>query len=389
MAKVNARSLGIRRGRSYNQWTMPAQITHMIAGEEALKRASPSYSAALSGIDESIRWFRMGCQGPDIFYHNQRTQPSGLHYGSLAHRREFGAIVEGAFRNHLGTDGRKSRITECPPLDPAFAWLLGFATHAALDRILHPFIVWFSGWHDPARPETSRFRACHPFLERILDLVYLERSRGLAGADLDLEALLPLDGRAVGDRESPEVDIAGILMVGLARAFPQAAASDFLLGRRIANAIMDARYFLRVTNPSRTSADDAEAFTHFDDRQGRRSIAIVYPLALSRNIDFANEAGSAWEHPAGDGRHYEASFFELVEDGICEASRVISLLLEEEAHPRLPDGGMTKAVGIGGLSITDAEGNPTRPRVCDPLPLPELMEAEFALRLDRARKLLN
>lgn len=359
----------------------------MLAGEEALLRASRPLSETLGSIPESRRWFAMGCQGPDIFYHNQRTRPSGLHYGSLAHRRQYGAIVEGAFRNWLGTRGTRGRLEGGASPDPAFAWLLGFATHAALDRALHPFVVAFSGWPDPSLPGSERFRSCHPFLERILDLLFLKRLRGLSGAEFDLENLLPLDGRASPDRERPDEDVAALLLVGLSRAYPQAVAADFLIARRIANTLADARAFFRMTNPARTCAEGAESVANFDDRAGMRSIAVVYPLEVPPGVDFANEARITWAHPAGDGRTSEASAHELFEAGVAEASRCISIILEEEAHPHLEDGVLAAELGLGSLSIADAEGHAARPTVSSPLPLREIMEAEFQVRLERARRL--
>ena len=43
---------------------MAAQISHILAGEEALKIAYGEGRCAAG-------YFAFGCQGPDIFYHNQ------------------------------------------------------------------------------------------------------------------------------------------------------------------------------------------------------------------------------------------------------------------------------------------------------------------------------
>ena len=88
-------------------------------------------------------YFLLGCQGPDIFYHSQRTRPVALHYGVLAHRRGFGRLVEGMLETWIREDD--------DPASPWAAFLLGFSTHGALDRAAHPYIVHGSGWIEIGR----------------------------------------------------------------------------------------------------------------------------------------------------------------------------------------------------------------------------------------------
>ncbi|MBL8965792.1 MAG: hypothetical protein JNG85_02215 [Spirochaetaceae bacterium] len=377
---------------------MAAQISHILAGEEALRLADPSLAGELladeaeNGCGQAdAAWFRLGCQGPDIFYHNQRTKPSGLHYGSLAHRRNYGLIVEGALESLLG-DKAELRDGAAAPggelrLGPGAAYLLGFATHAALDRATHPFIVYFSGWAKPGDVSSARYRGCHPFLERVLDLALLAELRGLGPADFDLEALLPLEGRG-GQAEAATAAIVRLLVAGLQKAFPRAAASDFLLARRIENALSDARYFFRATNPARTAGARADYFAYLDDRAGPKSIALVYPEALPAGVDFLNRARRPWRHPAGDGRASDLDYAALYLRGAEEGARAIGLVLAA-LRSGGPPNGLAAFIGNGGLSIADEAGIPLPPLVSDPLPLPELMDAEFKTRLELARRSLG
>ncbi len=412
---------------------MAAQISHILAGEEALRLADPELASAL-GLEEAppppsgaaklaADWFRLGCQGPDIFYHNQRTKPSGLHYGALAHRRNYGLLVEGALERLVqdeaeplgpgcGAAGAAGRGGA--PLSPGLAYLLGFATHAALDRAVHPFIVYFSGWADRDAPGSERYRGCHPFLERLLDLALLAELRGVGPAGFDLEALLPLDGRAAGAAGAaaaasggaasagaapgsaaapscPAAEVTALLASGLAKAYPKAAGADFLIARRIENALSDARYFFRATNPARTAGARADYFAYLDDRAGPRSIALVYPEALPPGLDVLNRARRPWRHPAGDGRASDEDYAALYLRGVEEGGRILSLVLSALREGPGPGRfhGLAAAIGNGGLSVTDEAGIPLPPRLSEPLPLPELMEAEFKLRLELARRSLG
>lgn len=372
---------------------MASQITHILAGEEALRRAAPG--AAEAALAAAGGYFRLGCQGPDIFYHNQRTKPSGLHYGSLAHKREYGRVVAGA----LGALSGDSRRID----SPAGAYLLGMATHAAVDRATHPFIVYFAGWQSPSIPGSERFRSCHPFLERLLDAALLRALRGQAPSDFDIEALLappePSDA-AAGEAAAHEAACAerGIVALwaeGLKAAYPHAAGSDFLLERRIANALADGRYFYAITNPAVTALNRKrdDWFAYLDDRAGYRSISLVYPDALPEGMDPMNLAGVRWLHPAGDGRSSTASYLELFEEAVGKAAEAVRSALaafEEGAgsdgHPSGREG-LARAVGNGGLSITDLSGSAIAPRVADPLLLAELMGAEYRKRMAWARRL--
>lgn len=396
---------------------MPAQISHILAGEAALFEADPAFAKSLglsprapstasasrldgsmareSPFHEAAAWFRLGCQGPDIFYHNQRTKPSGIQYGVLAHRRDYGNFIEAAYAAFLslraGSEEEKGpwmgRLAE----DAAFAYLLGLSTHAAIDRATHPFIVYFSGWVKPEAPASERYRACHPFFERILDVLLLRRAAGLATSAFDLETLLPLDGRCDPRNGEPrtEDEVTAMLQKALISAYPRATSGDFLLGRRIQNAVADARYFFRATNPARTDGPRADAFAYLDDHAGARSIAIVYPPSLPDGIDFANLGHAAWEHPAGDGRVSHRDYFELVDEGRADASKVLGLILDLGSRGATSEGTLAKAIGQGGLSITDASGRPARPLLSRPLPLPEFMEGEYRRRLEEARSLLH
>jgi len=359
-----------------------AQITHILAGEEALRRADPEGAAAL--LASAGPWFRLGCQGPDIFYHNQRTKPSGLHYGVLAHRRGYGRIVEGA-------------MTVLPArADPgaaqARAYLLGLASHAAIDRATHPFIICFAGWPRPGEPESEAFRGCHPFLERVLDAGLLATWRGLEPAAFDLAAALPRPPSPEGaDEAGPAwAAVRALWAAGLGAAYPRAAQADFLLERRVENALADALYFYEATNPALTAMnrEREDRFAYLDERAGFRTVALVYPEAYPSGLDPMNLARESWPHPSGDGRESRASYLELAEAGAEEAASALRALLAAlrgEASPA----SAAAAIGAASLGLADPQGLPQPPRASRPLPLRALMEAEYAKRLAWARRELG
>ncbi len=352
---------------------MAGQITHILAGEKALEAASRKLCAAV--LRERGRWFRLGCQGPDIFYHNQRTKPSALHYGALAHRHGYGTALAAAVRA-LPRDRRL-------PATAAGAYLLGLATHAAVDRRTHPFIVYYAGWADPSKPDSERYRSCHPFLERLLDESLLALWRGLEPARFDMESLVcGSEPRRDEDREA-----VALWAAGLRAAFPRAAGQDGLLEQRIANALEDARHFMRLTNPKRTAMlpGNEDWFAYLDDKIGPRSVALVYPDRLPPELDLESLGSEGWEHPAGDGRRGNSTYAQVVEEAVNDARTALEALI-----PLLGGKGdeidLARIVGDGGLSIEDPEGRPLPPLVSRPLPLAEIMAREYERRLEWARR---
>ncbi len=315
-------------------------------------------------------YFLMGCQGPDIFYHSQRTRPVALHYGVLVHRRGFGRLVEGMLETWILEDG--------DPFSPWAAFLLGFATHGALDRAAHPYIVHGSGWTEQGKPETDRFRGCHAFLERILDTLLWERRTGTAVSAFDVRArLLP-----PGDFP-PE--FAARMTDALRRAYPSETAGDPRLPVRIANALADTRRFLLLTNPAQTSrsADgsvhDPESLRHLRGPHGLRIASVLYPEVFDRGVDWASDRGRTWVHPClGDPVRGE-SFYDLCEAAESEAAGVLRIVLGGFRTRSVPPG-LAEAAGNGTLNVGDAAGRPARPRYKDPLPLPEALREELRTR---------
>lgn len=324
---------------------MPAQFAHILSGEEALRAADPAFAQAVLSDRERGAWFRLGCQGPDLFYHNQRTMPSGLHYGSLAHRRNYGLLVEGALRELLGHEGGREGAMGGPAaggsgaFDAAQAWLLGFACHAALDRALHPYVVYRAGWALPGRPETEAFRSAHAFLERLLDLGLLAATRGQEAAAFGLGAALPRPDAP--DFREAAAAVRALLSAGLREAFPRAAGGDALLGSRIANALEDGLGFLRATDPAHTRGAGPEFLRRQAEQAGPRQIALLYPDEIPAGLDFMNRRRETWLHPAGDGRSSDEGVLELFSRGTEEARRALAALLEAFAreagrHPPAP-----------------------------------------------------
>ena len=154
---------------------MPSHFAHLLFAAEALRGALGGKADDLLAAHGNL--FRFGAQGPDLFYHNQRTMPTGLRYGVALHRHGYGSFVERMVQE-------AHRLSLGPGSDLG-TFILGFVTHAPLDRATHPFINFFSGGADANDKESRRLYHAHPFLERIIDVMVLKERFVRAPSEFD------------------------------------------------------------------------------------------------------------------------------------------------------------------------------------------------------------
>jgi hypothetical protein len=366
---------------------MPSQILHILfAGdvvERIYRRMRSRFGMAAERAREKITGtyrtsFALGCQGPDVFYHSRRKKPAGLEYGTLLHRRGYGIFTAGLLRLGLPDpppDEEDIRLGRREKgISALGAYSLGFMTHALLDRAAHPYIVYKSGWHDPAKPETAKYGGAHAFLERILDVLMLRRLRGMEIREWDQEAVI---GEIC---ENPPLGLKELLARALVLAYPERAGRDEKLGRRIDNAFADCAWFYRITAPGRTAADGPGV----PELMG--NLFLVYPERLGEEIDFLNLEGKPWRYPHDDTEGEDRrSFPEIYEDAVVRAAETLTPLIEDYMTlGRFPIKEAAQAIGNGGLSIQDRRGRVTSPNRSDPLPLDRVLEGQRRLRGGRA-----
>jgi hypothetical protein len=239
---------------------MPAQILHTLFGEDVIEKIfvniEPRFGIVACKAMEKIQGvyktaFVLGCQGPDIFYHNRMSRPVGLEYGTLLHRRGAGIFTAGLLKMGLPDpppdeeDIRRGRREK--GISAMGSYALGFMTHAVLDSWAHPYIIFKSGRVSPLEPNTRGSARFHAFFERILDVLMLETLRGGKAADWDQEGFL---AEICGN---PPLGLKELLGRELILAFPERAGKDEKLHIRIDNTFTDCTAFYRETAPGRTS----------------------------------------------------------------------------------------------------------------------------------------
>lgn len=361
---------------------MPSQILHILHGRAVLARIPAGM--AILGDRELEGLFCLGSQGPDVFYHNQRTRPLALEYGSLLHRRGYGSFAA-ALGASLSAEGARGR-----------AYLAGFVCHAFLDRALHPYIISRSGpgpdapspagapglsgspvaagfpvpARSPARPGVeadgnSRARL-HIFFERLLDVAMAEHLQ--EGRQSWVQTvLLSTPARAALEW------LPGPLAAALRTAFPARAGTDEKLPQRMKNALSDSAGFFEATDPERLDGSPlvrhllhAEAGPGNLDR--RLSLAaLIHPREAAvreqmAKIDLLNLGHAEWLHPCEGCSSSSASVPELFDTAVASASEALA-----DLSPKV------SAVGDAGLSANSPEGKRCAPIRFSPLPVAALL----------------
>jgi hypothetical protein len=383
---------------------MPSQILHTLFGEdvtgEIYRRIGPRFGIVADKAREKIsREYRaaffLGCQGPDIFYHNQRTRPVALEYGGLLHRRGYGFFSAVLLKMGLpdpppdAEDIRRGRREK--GINALGAYSLGFITHAVLDRFCHPYIVYKSHYLDPEGAASARKtdraaaqagskrvflgKRAHPFFERILDALMLEFLRGQKPAAWDQETL-------AGILEDPPLGLKELLCRALRAGFPERAGKDRNLDQRINNAFLDAAFFYRLTAPQKTGFLGPAAP---GPEVNPGILAYLYPEQLPEGIDFLNLNHRPWfdpgKAPAPGDIPDTRSFPEIYAQAVAAAADSLTPSITEYLESGMfPIRKAALSIGNGGLSIQDGEGKPCAPRRTSPLPLEKVLAQQAELR---------
>lgn len=337
---------------------MPSHITHLLLAQQTCR------SANLEILLEphTSPYLTLGCQGPDLFYHNQRRRPSGLTYGSLMHRHGYGEAVSNmaqwAWDRNLELDSW------------AGAWVVGFATHAVLDRHTHPFINYFSGWVEHGDPHTEQFRSMHPFLERLIDVAMLAELEHTHPNDLDFYGLVD-----IGDE--PPTEWLSLMKHALQSTYT-VATGDGQIEERLQSAYLDTMGFYRFTN----RIDETYLLQGIGREErgeiGSRWLSIIHPLEVPASVDVLNGNHGEWAHPCDPAELHTESFTDLYRNALAETTEMARAIGKAWTDTSLPTetrrAAIEKTVGNWNLSDGRNTSRPCKKIHAGPLPLRELQE---------------
>ncbi len=300
---------------------MPAMITHHLFARRVFTLCQ---KADIPIVDRDAAL--IGAQGPDIFFFHRvmpwQSGPSYAKQGQRLHKLSPAKLFEG-FRAVLND-------TKEPELQNAMlGYVEGFFCHYALDRTVHPFVLY---WQKRLAEEEPGYgtapRQYHFRIESALDTITLRRETGRLIRNYKLKEVLPPDHGglydAVGKLYRPLFDH----LLGL----PEAQATHIALAPR------DMR---QAVNLMTDRSQMRRRLLHTAEkigRQGHLATSLLRPEDVS-DWDYANERHREWKNPADESYHSTDSFFDLYELAAAEATDMIGEFLAA-----LPDGKSMKEI---------------------------------------------
>jgi hypothetical protein len=331
---------------------MPAHITHEVFAYEVFRIAL--------GTQSLTPFHVFGAQGPDFFLHNHRTKPTGLIFGKLLHSEGYGRYV-----GKLISSGLKRDCTFDSPLG---AYTAAFATHAVLDRITHPYINYHAGWVVPYDPRSEKFKHCHVFYERILDVFVLRIRTGNSIEGYDFFS------HVYCGEMMPEF-LAEPITDALAEAYPDYTNRKKIL-KQTENAYIDTmRYFARTNPPNRERVRKEYIEEYGTSRPPGRLLALLHPEKLPE-LDYLNVQHREWNDPGDPENKRTGSFLDLYEKAIETAAPVVRAVARGFGGEISPDE-VSRILGNENLS----DGRPRKAirklKHVSPLPLQDVLASIY------------
>lgn len=269
---------------------MPNIWTHLIFGQKAMNQLG--HTSVLN--DKQQRHiFSLGCQGPDfLFYHNflPWQKDKKLHaLGSLMHKDSCGPFLLELVRQVQGRG----------LYNPAVLYVLGFLTHHVLDRNLHPYVFYKSGFK----------KWDHQRFEIIMDTLYAKHER-------DIQTWKTPVWKELYVGEKFPLGIVPALTAATAIHYPGIAS-------QMQDSDWDDAYY-----------DMIRAQRLFHDPRGIKRILTfgqISPLVYTKHPaprDYFNEAKTTWNCPTDLNETYTYSVWELLDTAMSDAKRVLEAAIQ-------------------------------------------------------------
>lgn len=281
---------------------MPNIWTHLIFGRELLHKLD---KMELIESQTNGNIFNLGCQGPDfLFYHNFLPWKKGKQLselGSRIHHEKCGPFLLEMMdfaRNRLHAGCQQSAFPSKGGghilRQPLAVYTLGFLTHHVLDRNMHPYIYYKSGFK----------KWDHQRFEVIMDTLMAKKFLGIETWKTPVWK---------------QFDVGSELPDGVAAMFEKITGKVF----------PDAVSGITSSDWSQAYRDMISAQKLFHDPTGVKRILTanqIEPLMYKKKnapLDYLNEAKQAWNHPVSKAETYNTSVWDLWEQALADGEAVL------------------------------------------------------------------
>lgn len=283
---------------------MPDIWTHILCGNKSI--AALDNEELCSEIKNRINIYKLGTQGPDIFYYYKfwkgfNTKGEKI-LGKLMHTNRTGEFLISCLK-YLKKQHHSSNYFEL------LVYVLGFISHYSLDSIAHPFIYYYAFSQSSEKVSNYLVSSYHKKLEVIIDSIYLREN-----SDLSNGRMHTYEAIDVG------TCVPGIITDCLKSQIKQIYNFD-IKNNTINNAYRDMKIGLKLLNdPNNIKMKAVKLLERMLGTPEKYSCAFC-PIIADYNYDYMNYSHNEWNNPYNSQESYIESFNELFNLAVSESCK--------------------------------------------------------------------
>lgn len=285
---------------------MPDIWTHILCGNKSI--AVIDNEELYSEIINRINIFKLGTQGPDIFYYYKfwsgfNTKGEKI-LGKLMHTNRTGEFLINCIKFLKAQSGSNYYYD-------ILVYVLGFISHYSLDSIAHPYIYFYAFSHSSDNSSNYLANSYHKKLEMIIDSIYLKESPDLNFGDIQPYKAIDVGGCVPGSiNDFLRNQIKYIYNFEIKRSTINNAYKDMKIGLKL------------LYDPNNIKSKTIKLLEKVLGTPEKYSCAF-YPISMDYNFDYMNDYHNEWIHPYKGQKKYNDSFNDLFNLAVLESSKKI------------------------------------------------------------------
>ena len=291
---------------------MPDAWSHILCGKEVLNLIQEGKYKKI--VEDNIKIFNLGAQGPDIFLYYPFWKQSKYKWvkypGDLLHTEKTRDFI---------LVGLNFLIEELEKSDKSFpiffAYFMGYITHYCLDNNCHPFIYYFAGVYDKAKPETKKYDVYHKKLEMIIDTIMVEKKLNKEAYTLSLHK---------------EFNIGKVLPEVIVKFYEQAFKEVYNIEVTQEVVQQNYKYMKKIIRVFNANSKLAEVVGNINEAIIGKPVKykyVIYPRRIDNRIDYLNIAHKPWVHPCDDEDKITKSFLDLYDESVREGGKMVNVAI--------------------------------------------------------------
>lgn len=285
---------------------MPDIWTHILCGNKSI--AAIKNEELYPEIMKRKNIFKLGTQGPDIFYYYKfwlgMNQKGEKLLGRLMHTSSTGEFLINCLK-HLKTLSDRDSYFEI------LAYVMGFISHYSLDSIAHPYIYFYAFSEGDKKGLNYMTNSWHKKLEVIIDNIYLSRNH-----ELNFGVVQPFEAIDVGFCIPGSIN--DCLIAQIKKIYNYEIKSSI-----INNAYRDMKLGLRILYDPVNIKIRAINFVEKVLKTPDKYSCAFYPITVDKDIDYMNTSHREWNNPYKKQESRRESFNDLLNRAVLESRRKI------------------------------------------------------------------